>query len=305
MRIERLDAERLTLRPLSVDDAADLFLVYGDPEAMRFWTTPAHPDAAETARMIDAMLSEASSAWWSIVLRASGRAIGAIGLYLNASVPGIGYILGRAHWRQGYGAEALRAVVDHTFNDLGRDRVELWIQVENVASRRLAEKTGFTRRAQFRTRWAHNAGSHVMAVYGLHARDWPSVRRALAPRVEFSHLEPILSVPDVSATAAFYRDKLGFTIEFLYGDPPVHAGVARGEWSFPSARLQLTQAAPGAAAGGLSLFVFVGPDIERLRDEYARAGVEISADLETKPWGMREFSVRDCNGYVLRFGTPG
>ena len=33
-------------------------------------------------------------------------------------------------------------------------------------------------------------------------------------------------------------------------------------------------------------------------------GVEIVRALDSFSWGMREFSVRDPNGYVLRFGTP-
>jgi catechol 2,3-dioxygenase-like lactoylglutathione lyase family enzyme len=39
---------------------------------------------------------------------------------------------------------------------------------------------------------------------------------------------PTLKTPDVAAATVYYRDKLGFTIEFLWGDPPGHAGVRLG-----------------------------------------------------------------------------
>jgi RimJ/RimL family protein N-acetyltransferase/uncharacterized glyoxalase superfamily protein PhnB len=304
MKIEPVETDRLTLRPMSSDDAADLFLVRSDPETVRYWDGPPHTRPAETRHMIAETL-RGNGAWWTFRERGKQRAIGFIGFHGNTDVAGIGYILHRDYWRRGYGTEALRAVVDYGFNRLGLDRAELWIDEDNVASRRLAEKVGFERRSQFRTKWPHKSESHVMVVYGLVARDWPALARVLPPRIAFDRLEPILSVPDVRETAEYYRDRLGFTIEFLYGDPPTHAGVARGEWSFPSARLQLSQSEPGEIVGGLSLFVFVGPQIEQLFEAYRAGGVEVVSDLERKPWGMREFTIRDCNGYRLRFATPG
>ena len=115
-------------------------------------------------------------------------------------------------------------------------------------------------------------------------------------------MEPILSVPDVLAAAEFYRDTLGFAIEFLWGDPPTHAGVTRGEWTFPAARIQFSQGEACKPAG--TLFIFVDPAIEALYDDYRANDVEIVSPLEHKPWGMREFTAQDLNGYHLRFGTP-
>jgi catechol 2,3-dioxygenase-like lactoylglutathione lyase family enzyme len=40
---------------------------------------------------------------------------------------------------------------------------------------------------------------------------------------------PILFVRDVSASAAFFQEKLGFEIDFLYGDEPFYGSVSRGE----------------------------------------------------------------------------
>ena len=39
---------------------------------------------------------------------------------------------------------------------------------------------------------------------------------------------PILFVKDVSASAAFFREKLRFKIDFLYGTPPFYSSVSRG-----------------------------------------------------------------------------
>ena len=39
---------------------------------------------------------------------------------------------------------------------------------------------------------------------------------------------PILFVRDVPASAAFFKEKLGFEIDFLYGNPPFYGSVSRG-----------------------------------------------------------------------------
>lgn len=307
MKSERIETERLILRPLSIDDAADLFVVRRDPETVRYWDSGPHTHVDQTRSMIEGSLNR-PGAWWAICRRddPSSVAIGLIGFLGNAGVPGIGYILRRDQWRQGFGAEALRAVVTYGFNEFGFDRAELWIHEGNVASQRLAERVGFSRKGQFRVKWSHFPASHVMLVYGLLASEWSGAPKLQRPRTEVYYLEPILGVPDVKATAAYYRDKLGFAIDFLYGDPPTHAAVSRGEWTYPAARIQLSQLEPDSVMNpSVSLFVFVGPDIERLRDAYRANGVEIVSELEAKPWGVREFTVKDCNGYRLRFGTPG
>ena len=46
--------------------------------------------------------------------------------------------------------------------------------------------------------------------------------------VGLSRSEAVLAVADVAATIRFYRDKLGFTGEWLWGDPPTFGGVSWG-----------------------------------------------------------------------------
>ena len=91
-------------------------------------------------------------------------------------------------------------------------------------------------------------------------------------------------------------------IEFIMGEPANYAGLSRGDWTFPSARLHLSQGAGSPDA--VQLFFFVGPGLDRLHGELRAAGVEIVSPPENKSWGMREFTARDLNGCLLRFGMP-
>src|SRR5262249_31054147 len=72
-----IDAHRLQLRPLAVGDAEALHRAYGDPEAMRFWDSPATASVAETAQCI-ARSRSVSPEWhaaWGIALKGGDRRI--------------------------------------------------------------------------------------------------------------------------------------------------------------------------------------------------------------------------------------
>ena len=51
---------------------------------------------------------------------------------------------GREHWGQGLATEAARAIVDHAFQTLRPPRLICLFDPQNVASRRVAERVGFT-----------------------------------------------------------------------------------------------------------------------------------------------------------------
>ena len=121
----------------------------------------------------------------------------------------------------------------------------------------------------------------------------------------------MLFVPDVGATLAFYRDLLGFNVDFDAGSPPVHARVSSGDAAAPgTARIRFELAsAPLAEPRSCYLYVYVGRALDDLFAAYKNRGVEIVDVPRDRPWGLRQFEIRDCNGYVLTFvaekGTAG
>ncbi len=122
---------------------------------------------------------------------------------------------------------------------------------------------------------------------------------------ELYGVEAVLFVPDVAATLAFYRDVLGFNVDFASGSPPVHARVSSGDPASPATariRFELT-AAPLAAARSCYLYVYVGRALDDLFAAYRDRGVEIVGGPKDRPWGLRQFEVRDCNGYSLTFSA--
>jgi uncharacterized glyoxalase superfamily protein PhnB len=103
-----------------------------------------------------------------------------------------------------------------------------------------------------------------------------------------------LPVGDVLAAADFYTRKLGFTLGFTWGDPATFAGVNLG-----SVQVFLTQGAPNP--GGCSLSFVVG-DADELCEFHRANGVEIVEPPQDRPYGLRDYAVRDLHGYHLTFG---
>jgi GNAT superfamily N-acetyltransferase/uncharacterized glyoxalase superfamily protein PhnB len=109
----------------------------------------------------------------------------------------------------------------------------------------------------------------------------------------------ILAVSDVIGAVRYYADVLGFGDEWTWGEPPDFGGV---RWGKVSVMFCLQSELAARVAGHQHAFVVEG--IDALHALHHRNGAEIISPLEAKPWGLREYTVRDLNGYHLRFGAP-
>ncbi|HZI94768.1 MAG TPA: VOC family protein [Patescibacteria group bacterium] len=116
----------------------------------------------------------------------------------------------------------------------------------------------------------------------------------VAPEVECDQQHAELPVSDVLAAVEFYTTKLGFRTGFTWGDPPTVAGVNLGH-----VQLFLKQGTPNPR--GCSVYFVVGNADELY--EFQRAnGVDVVLSPEDRPYGLRDYRVRDLHGYELSFG---
>jgi uncharacterized glyoxalase superfamily protein PhnB len=116
---------------------------------------------------------------------------------------------------------------------------------------------------------------------------------------------PYLLVPDVAAAGDYYEKVLGFTREYLGGDPPEFAIYARDGHPVMFRRApEPGRIVPVERQGGTwDLFCWV-EGLDALQAELERRGADFAYQLTIQPYGMREIAVRDLNGYVLGFGEP-
>lgn len=113
---------------------------------------------------------------------------------------------------------------------------------------------------------------------------------------------PVLYVADVGASARFYRDTLGFRIDFLHGNPPFYGSVSRD-----GANLHLKFVhGPVFVAGvaereGLIMAFVDAPNVRELYTEYRAADAKIVQKLTKQAWGGTDFIVRDPDGNAIAF----
>ena len=110
----------------------------------------------------------------------------------------------------------------------------------------------------------------------------------------------VLAVPDLRASAAYYRDVLGFTIHEI-GDPG---------WRFFELDTctimagECPDALPARSLGDHSYFAYlVLDDVDAYYAKVCAAGAELIKALRDEPWGMREFGVRTADGHRIMFGA--
>ena len=114
------------------------------------------------------------------------------------------------------------------------------------------------------------------------------------PPVRCEQHHATLSVGDVQASAEFYATKLGFVVAFTEGDPPTFAGV-----NLDCVQIFLTKGQPAPLACSV---YFVVDDANELCAWHRSNGIEIVEPLRDQPYRLREYAVRDLDGYYLYFG---
>jgi catechol 2,3-dioxygenase-like lactoylglutathione lyase family enzyme len=109
---------------------------------------------------------------------------------------------------------------------------------------------------------------------------------------QFYQGAPLLLVPDVLATADYYRQALGFR-----SDP----GAATPEYSVVWRDNAAVHLAKGEKPPtGVRIFFWV-KDVNALYQDVLAQGVPIATPIATRPYGIRDFAIQDPNGILLVF----
>ncbi|MGZ0146547.1 glyoxalase superfamily protein [Kribbella sp. WER1] len=113
---------------------------------------------------------------------------------------------------------------------------------------------------------------------------------------------PVLFVRDVQAAAEFYRDRLGFRIDFLHGHPPFYGSVSRDDATLHLRFVHEPVLTADAAHEEALIMAFVeARNIKELYAEYLATDVELTQKLTKQAWGGTDFIVRDLDGNTVAF----
>ncbi len=147
------ESPRLILREFESGDAPALHPVFSHPEATHF-TLRIHSDVSQTLAWVEAIrigYEKRGFAPWAVVRKKDGILLGYCGCGIirldDREECEVGYRIIPSCWGQGYATEAALTCIEYMFTSFSIARLVAVIQPENVASIRVAKKTGMKYRS--------------------------------------------------------------------------------------------------------------------------------------------------------------
>lgn len=156
-----LKTERLILRAALQSDLMDLFAIFSDLRAMRYWSTAPHDSPERTQQNLDRLIASAEKQLTYFVIEKDGRAIGTAGMHKTDEV---GFLLHPDYLRQGIVTEAMTAIIPHLFEITDHQQLTADADPRNAASVGLLKSLGFEETHRAKKSFCIN-GKWVDSVY--------------------------------------------------------------------------------------------------------------------------------------------
>ena len=172
----RIRTQRLLLRPFELKDVKDVFDYASDTEWSKFLPV-ANP---YTVRDAEAFVARQILKNWDekprFAIEFKGVVFGSVRLTIeNAhSIASLRYSIARPCWNRGLITEAVTAVVEWGFEELGLQKVYSRVDVANIASWRVMEKIGMTLEGTLRSHGVNRSVRHDYRSYGVLRHEWES-----------------------------------------------------------------------------------------------------------------------------------
>lgn len=145
-----MNSERLIFRELKMTDAARLFEIYSDQEAMKYRQVKPHlsiDDSFEMIRRDAEVRANGSEFRFGIVEKETNQLIGSVMYQPIGNKAIIGYSIGKNHWGKGFATEIVAALIKY-LKKQSFTLAEAWVMHENFASKRVLEKNNFNKISQ-------------------------------------------------------------------------------------------------------------------------------------------------------------
>lgn len=163
-----IQTKRLILRPLTVNDAPQMFHHWANSKMVtKYLTWPPHTSITQTQARL-ALREKSDDEDWGIVIQATDELIGTINVVEDKpeiKTKIIGYVIGEAYWGEGYMTEALDAVINYLFSHTTVNRIEASHDIENPGSGKVMQKNGMTFEGILRQAGRNNRGIVDIALY--------------------------------------------------------------------------------------------------------------------------------------------
>jgi ribosomal-protein-alanine N-acetyltransferase len=168
-----ITTDRLVLRQMTTDDVNEMFFLRSDKEVMKYIDRPVAQDTDEALQFINTVTANTAkneSIIWALSLKNDPTLIGYICLWNirpEHHRGEMGYAMHPQHHGKGIMHEAVKAVLDYSFNILKLHSIEANVNPGNIASIKLLERNGFVREAYFKEDYLYNGKFLDSAIYSL------------------------------------------------------------------------------------------------------------------------------------------
>ena len=146
------ETERLFLRPFLYSDAADFYTISSNPENLPF-IFPAQTSLEECQYVLANYFLKNPLGIWAICDKGTDRVIGSIKFEKLDEIKGeaeLGYFLRKDFWGKGLMTEAVKELVNLSFEKFQLKELKIVTHVENIGSQKVALKAGFRLFRQFK-----------------------------------------------------------------------------------------------------------------------------------------------------------
>jgi uncharacterized glyoxalase superfamily protein PhnB len=116
------------------------------------------------------------------------------------------------------------------------------------------------------------------------------------------YLSPLLAVRNMKKTIDFYTNSLGFKLGMTFPSPdnPEYADLSKDGMVLmfiPAANHGI--GSKEKLGTGVYLYMQIDGDIDKYYDELKKRNVKIAVDIKNEPFGVRDFTIEDVDGYKL------
>ena len=146
------ETERLILREILDEDEEALFELDSDPEVHRYVGNKPVINREQIQLVIGFIRQQYEDngiGRWAVIEKKTNNFVGWAGLKLfkeninnHENFYELGYRFMQKHWGKGFATEASKAIVDYGFNVLKTDKIYAMTDVNNLASKKVLQKTG-------------------------------------------------------------------------------------------------------------------------------------------------------------------
>ena len=171
---KQINTPRLLLRRFTIEDAPKMYGDWAsDEEVTRYLLWTAHKSQEETESLLKSWIEDyknAAAYLWCIEWKETAEPIGSIGvtkMIEQAQLVELGYFISRRYWHQGIATEALQAVMDFFFDEVGVNRVESRHDPRNPYSGKVMEACGMRYEGTRIEADFNNSGICDEVLYGL------------------------------------------------------------------------------------------------------------------------------------------